>query len=65
MAVSLAFGIGFATVLVLIFIPALLSLHESVHRRIQGLKLDTPVAVWQDRAGPFVHAGIRGNDRPA
>ena len=36
MAVSLAFGIGFATVLVLIFIPALLSLHESAHRRIVG-----------------------------
>ncbi len=36
MAVSLAFGIGFATVLVLIFTPALLSLHESAHRRIAG-----------------------------
>ncbi len=32
MAVSLAFGVGFATVLVLIFTPALLSLHESLHR---------------------------------
>nr|MCU0937194.1 efflux RND transporter permease subunit [Gammaproteobacteria bacterium] len=31
MAVSLAFGVGFATVLVLIFTPALLSLHESAH----------------------------------
>ncbi len=31
MAVSLAFGISFATVLVLIFTPALLSLHESAH----------------------------------
>jgi len=34
MAVSLAFGITFATVLVLIFTPALLSLHESAHDRI-------------------------------
>jgi multidrug efflux pump subunit AcrB len=31
MAVSLAFGVGFATVLVLIFTPALLSVHESFH----------------------------------
>jgi multidrug efflux pump subunit AcrB len=34
MAVSLAFGVGFATVLVLIFTPALLSLHESAHLRL-------------------------------
>ena len=34
MAVSLAFGVGFATVLVLIFTPALLSLHESAHMRL-------------------------------
>ena len=34
MAVSLAFGIGFATVLVLLFTPALLSAHESLHRLI-------------------------------
>ncbi len=34
MAVSLAFGIGFATVLVLIFTPALLSAHESFHARL-------------------------------
>ncbi|WP_295389168.1 efflux RND transporter permease subunit [uncultured Thiodictyon sp.] len=36
MAVSLAFGITFATVLVLVFTPALLSLHESAHERISG-----------------------------
>jgi len=36
MAVSLAFGITFATVLVLIFTPALLSLHESAQARITG-----------------------------
>jgi multidrug efflux pump subunit AcrB len=34
MAVSLAFGVGFATVLVLIFTPALLSLHEDAHVRL-------------------------------
>jgi multidrug efflux pump subunit AcrB len=33
MAVSLAFGVGFATVLVLIFTPALLSAHEALHQR--------------------------------
>jgi multidrug efflux pump subunit AcrB len=39
MAVSLAFGVGFATVLVLLFTPALLSAHESLHhwlRRLMG-----------------------------
>lgn len=34
MAVSLAFGVGFSTVLVLIFTPALLSLHESLTLRM-------------------------------
>jgi multidrug efflux pump subunit AcrB len=34
MAVSLAFGVGFATVLVLVFTPALLSAHESFHARL-------------------------------
>ncbi len=34
MAVSLAFGVSFATVLVLIFTPALLSAHESLHDRL-------------------------------
>lgn len=37
MAVSLAFGVGFSTILVLIFTPALLSLHESLHARISQL----------------------------
>jgi multidrug efflux pump subunit AcrB len=36
MAVSISFGLGFATVLVLFFIPALLSLHESAADRLQG-----------------------------
>lgn len=39
MAVSLAFGVGFSTILVLIFTPALLSLHESAHRWLQGGRL--------------------------
>jgi multidrug efflux pump subunit AcrB len=42
MAVSLAFGVSFATVLVLVFTPALLSLHESAHRRIQGWLAPAP-----------------------
>ena len=29
MAVSLAFGVGFSTILVLLFTPALLSIHEN------------------------------------
>jgi len=37
MAVSLAFGVGFSTILVLIFTPALLSLHESAQRRLGAL----------------------------
>jgi multidrug efflux pump subunit AcrB len=36
MAVSLAFGVGFATVLVLIFTPALLSAHEALHERFSS-----------------------------
>nr|WP_274600192.1 efflux RND transporter permease subunit [Thiocystis violacea] len=36
MAVSLAFGVGFSTILVLIFTPALLSLHESLHARMSA-----------------------------
>jgi multidrug efflux pump subunit AcrB len=34
MAVSLVFGVGFATLLVLAFTPALLSAHESFHARL-------------------------------
>jgi len=45
MAVSLAFGISFATVLVLIFTPALLSLHESAHERISGWLAPAPQTV--------------------
>jgi multidrug efflux pump subunit AcrB len=35
MAVSLAFGIGFATILVLVFTPALLAAHEAWHARLR------------------------------
>lgn len=33
MAVSISFGLAFATLLVLLFIPALLMVHERIHRR--------------------------------
>ncbi|MFP4061701.1 MAG: efflux RND transporter permease subunit [Halochromatium sp.] len=35
MATSMAFGLGFATLLILLVIPALLSLHESAHGRLR------------------------------
>jgi multidrug efflux pump subunit AcrB len=35
MAVSISFGLGFATLLVLFFVPALLSVHESVVARLR------------------------------
>ena len=44
MAVSLAFGVSFATVLVLIFTPALLSAHESLHERLGRLLRPVPEA---------------------
>jgi multidrug efflux pump subunit AcrB len=37
MATSIAFGLGFATVLVLLVIPSLLSMHESAHGRLKRL----------------------------
>ncbi|MGB5835150.1 MAG: efflux RND transporter permease subunit [Thiohalocapsa sp.] len=37
MATSIAFGLAFATLLVLLVIPSLLSMHESAHRRLQRL----------------------------
>jgi multidrug efflux pump subunit AcrB len=37
MATSLAFGLTFTTVLVLLVVPSLLSMHESVHGRIERL----------------------------
>jgi multidrug efflux pump subunit AcrB len=37
MATSIAFGLGFATVLVLLVIPSLLSMHESAHGLMQRL----------------------------
>ena len=36
MAVSISFGLAFSTFLVLLFIPALLAVHESVAQRITG-----------------------------
>lgn len=35
MATSIAFGLGFATLLILLVIPSLLSMHESAHGRLQ------------------------------
>ncbi len=35
MATSIAFGLGFATVLILLVIPSLLSVHESIHGRLR------------------------------
>ena len=37
MATSIAFGLAFATVLVLVVIPSLLSMHESAHGRLARL----------------------------
>ena len=51
MAVSLAFGIAFATVLVLLFIPALLSLHESAQQRIAGWLVPRPREESQTEGG--------------
>lgn len=44
MAVSIAFGLGFATFLVLLVIPSLLSLHESAHARLQRWFARRPAA---------------------
>jgi multidrug efflux pump subunit AcrB len=38
MATSIAFGLAFSTLLVLLGIPALLSLHESIHHRLLWLR---------------------------
>jgi len=38
MAVSISFGLMFATVLVLLVVPALLSVHESIRERVFGYK---------------------------
>jgi multidrug efflux pump subunit AcrB len=39
MATSIAFGLGFGTVLVLLVIPTLLSIHETIHDRLRALLL--------------------------
>jgi multidrug efflux pump subunit AcrB len=38
MAVSISFGLAFATFLVLFFVPALLSVHESIADRLSGAR---------------------------
>ena len=38
MAVSISFGLAFATFLVLLFVPALLAVHESLAERLRGAK---------------------------
>ena len=43
MAVSIAFGLAFATVLVLMVIPALLHLHERASQRLTGRRAPPPV----------------------
>jgi multidrug efflux pump subunit AcrB len=42
MATSIAFGLGFATLLVLLVIPALLSIHDSAHGRLGRLFRSNP-----------------------
>ncbi|NCA69658.1 MAG: efflux RND transporter permease subunit [Sphingobacteriia bacterium] len=48
MATSIAFGLGFATLLILLVIPAMLSIHDSLHAwigrrlRLSGQRLVTP-----------------------
>ena len=36
MAVSISFGLAFATVLVLLVVPAMLTVHEAIAERLQG-----------------------------
>ncbi len=47
MATSIAFGLGFATMLILLVIPSLLSVHESIH---EGLRR------WLGKAEPVANA---------
>ncbi|RKT46493.1 efflux RND transporter permease subunit [Thiocapsa rosea] len=42
MATSIAFGLGFATLLILLVIPALLSIHDSAHGRLSRLFRTNP-----------------------
>ncbi len=45
MAASISFGLAFSTVLVLLFVPALLSVHESVAQRLGGAVVQKTVGV--------------------
>ena len=66
MAVSIAFGLAFATLLILLVIPAMLSIYEDVHAALQGepqtpagndmtqfsrLQQEQLQARWQNRSG--------------
>ncbi len=43
MATSIAFGLAFATLLILLVIPAMLSIHDSLHERLGRLLRPSPV----------------------
>jgi multidrug efflux pump subunit AcrB len=45
MATSIAFGLGFATLLILLVIPAMLSIHDSAHARLGRLFRPSPAPV--------------------
>lgn len=47
MAVSISFGLGFATLLVLLFVPALLSVHEDLAARLGWSAVRRPLAASQ------------------
>ena len=42
MAVSISFGLAFATFLVLLLVPALLMVHEGIRDRLAGLRIQSP-----------------------
>jgi hypothetical protein len=61
MATSIAFGLGFATVLVLLVIPALMSFYESLRARLAALLARSGVSelvVGERREG----SGLRTED---
>jgi multidrug efflux pump subunit AcrB len=45
MATSISFGLAFSTILVLFFVPALLSVHESVAHRLRGGSIEKTMAL--------------------
>jgi hypothetical protein len=42
MAVSIAFGLAFATLLILLVVPTMLSIYEQLHARCAGTLADQP-----------------------